>query len=494
MFKTLTLPTGTQYTQPLGLFINNEFVSALGGKTITSIDPSTKTPIVDVQCAGVDDVDVAVAAAKAAHHPSSEWRTMDPTERVATILRLATLVDTHAETLANIEAWDSGKPKDTNAMADIQAVANYLRYCAGWADKIHGKQIPLAGERFALTKRYPLLVGCIVPWNYPLSMASWKFCPALACGCSIVMKSSEITPLSLLYFAQLVKEAGFPPGVFNVLSGYGADVGDAIARNKDLQKVAFTGSTVTGQKVMQAASENMKSVSLECGGKSPLVVFADADLEQAAKWACFGVMYNSGQNCTANSRIIVEESVHDKFLELILAELKSEWNVGNVFDPNTKIGPLVSQQQYDKVTGYIALGQEEGATLHQVHEVPSNGFFVAPTVFTNVREDMRIVQEEIFGPVVCMSTFKTMEEAIEKANGTIYGLAAMVFSLNFNTAHTVADRLDAGSVYINSSNDEDMRVPFGGVKMSGFGRELGEEALSLYTELKSIFINYGSKF
>lgn len=494
MFKTLTLPTGETYEQPIGLFINNEFVAAKSGRKLTTIDPSTESEIVDVHCAGIEDVELAVAAAKESHKPSSEWRTMDPTDRVALILKLASLVESNLETMAKLESWDSGKPMGSNATADIQSVVNYLRYCAGWSDKLHGKQIPLAGQRFAITKRYPLLVGCIVPWNYPLAMASWKFCPALACGCSIVMKSSEITPLSLLYFANLVKEAGFPAGVFNVLSGYGQDVGDAIAKNVDLQKVAFTGSTLTGQKVMQAASGNLKSVSLECGGKSPLIVFEDADIEEAAKWACFGIMYNSGQNCTANSRLIVQESIKDKFLDLFLKELKETWHVGNVFDENTKIGPLVSQQQYDKVLSYIDIGKKEGAKIHQVNEYPSKGYFIPPTVFTEVNEDMRIVKEEIFGPVVCMSTFTTKEEAIEKANNTIYGLAAMVFSMNFNTAHSVADLLEAGSVYINSSNDEDMRVPFGGIKYSGFGRELGEEGLNLYTELKSIFVNYGEKF
>lgn len=495
MFKTVTLPTGETYEQPIGLFIDNEFVAAKSGKRLASVNPSTEQEIVQIHCAGVEDVELAVEAAKKSHEPYSEWRTMDPTERVRLMLKLADLVEANYDLLSKIEAMDAGKPLANNAVNDISGVINYLRYCAGWADKINGKQIPLAGKRFAVTKRYPLLVGCIVPWNYPLGMASWKFCPALACGCSIVIKSSEITPLSLLYFAKLVQEAGFPAGVFNVLSGYGTDVGDAIARNPFLRKVAFTGSTATGQKIMDAAAQsNLKSVSLECGGKSPMIIYDDADLEEAVKWAIFGIMYNSGQNCTANSRIIVQETVKDKFLSMFLKELETTWHVGDVFDDKTMVGPVVSKQQFDRVSNYIAIGKEEGATVHQVNTIPSRGYFIPPTVFSDVKENMRIVQEEIFGPVVCVSTFTDMQDAIQKANNTIYGLAGMVFSLNFNKAHETADLLEAGSVYINSSNDEDMKVPFGGMKMSGFGRELSDDALSLYTETKSIFINYGAKY
>lgn len=494
----VTLPSGQKYNQPTGLFINNEFVPALSGKTLTSFDPSTGKAIIDVHCAGTEDVDAAIAAARKSHLPSGEWRSMPVSDRVPLLLKLADLVEENIDILSAIECYDSGKPYHSNCTADVQSVADYLRYCAGWADKLHGTQIPLNQFRMAITKRYPLVVGCIVPWNYPLSMSSWKFCPALACGCSIVMKSSEITPLSLLYFAKLIKQAGFPVGVFNVLSGFGADAGSHMSTHTGLDKVAFTGSTLTGQKVMSAASSNLKSVSLECGGKSPLIVFKDTDLEETVKWASFGVMYNTGQNCTANSRILVDESIKDKFLSMYLEQVKKDWVMGNVFDEKTTLGPVVSKAQFDKVNSYIKIGVEEGATCHQPTKdlVPNEGYFIPPTIFSGVSEEMRIVKEEIFGPVVTISTFKTddEEDALAKANDTIYGLAAMVFTKDFGRAHRVADRLEAGSVYINSSNDEDMKVPFGGFKMSGYGRELGEEAIKLYTEVKSVYMNFGSKF
>lgn len=497
LVTSIELPSGSKYDQPLGLFINNEFVKPVAtsgnGEKLISVNPSTGTPITEVYCASEKDVDAAV---KAANKAMESWKSVEPTVRVDLLLKLAALVDEHKQTLAEIESLDSGKPLHSNAIADVESVADYLRYCAGWADKLHGKQIPISSTCMAITKRVPLVVGCIVPWNYPISMASWKFCPALAAGCTIVMKSSEITPLSLLYFAQLVKIAGFPPGVFNVLSGYGKDVGSAISRHPGLGKVAFTGSTSTGQKVMaDAAGSNLKSVSLECGGKSPLIVFEDADLKECAKWASFGVMYNTGQNCTANSRILVSDMVFDSFLQIFLNQLQEDWKLGSVFDKSTTMGPVVSQQQYDRVQSYIKIGVQEGATLHQplADTTPSNGYFISPSVFTNVKEDMRIVKEEIFGPVVTISKFSTESEAVKMANDTIYGLAAMIFTTNFERANRVADLVDAGSIYLNSSNNEDVRVPFGGMKMSGIGRELGEEAFNLYTVIKSIYYNYGSK-
>lgn len=491
MTTSIELPSGT-IAQPIGLFINNEFVEPETARTITSYNPSNGEAICDVHCASPKDIDAAVKAARTA---MKSWKKEVPTTRVNLILKLAELVDQHKLQIAELECLDSGKPLHSNAIADVESVADYLRYCAGLSDKLYGTQIPLSATQMAITKRVPLVVGCIVPWNYPISMASWKFCPALAAGCTIVMKSSEITPLSLLYFATLVKEAGFPPGVFNVLSGYGADVGSALSKHPGLDKIAFTGSTLTGQKVMvDAAQSNLKSVSLECGGKSPLLVFDDADLVEAAKWASFGVFYNTGQNCTANSRILVDEKVHDKFVALFLEELKS-WKMGDVFDENVNLGPVVSKQQYDRVTGYIKIGVEEGATLNQPTKelTPKTGYFIPPTVFTNVTENMRIVKEEIFGPVVTVSKFTTEEDAVTKANDTIYGLAAMLFSENYARANRIADQLDAGSVYINSSNNEDVSVPFGGFKMSGIGRELGLEAFNLYTQVKSIYCNYGTK-
>lgn len=494
--KEIKLPTGEALEIPIGLFINNEFVSSVSSNPLElkTYDPSTTEEITQLHCATPEDVDLAVNAANKA---MESWKDVAPSDRTLYLLRLADLVEENKDVLSKIESLDSGKPLNSNAVADVESVVDYLRYCAGWCDKIIGKQIPINKNCMAITKRVPLVVGCIVPWNYPISMASWKFCPALAAGCTIVMKSSEITPLSLLYFAKLVKSAGFPPGVFNVVSGYGKDVGSAISSHPKLGKVAFTGSTLTGQKVMSdAAASNLKSISLECGGKSPLIVFNDANIDECVKWASFGINYNTGQNCTANSRILVSEDVADEFLEKFIKQIEQDWKLGDVFDESTTLGPVVSKQQFDRVQSYIKIGIEEGATIHQplANKIPSKGYFISPTIFTNVKEDMRIVKEEIFGPVVTISTFKTQEEAVSKANDTIYGLAAMLFTENFSRANLVADQLEAGSIYINSSNNEDIKVPFGGMKMSGIGRELGEEAFNLYTVVKSIYYTYGSKF
>ncbi|KAG7876991.1 hypothetical protein KL937_005110 [Ogataea polymorpha] len=490
LFQEIELPTGHKYQQPLGLFINNEWVAT--NTTLETINPATEQVITKVYAAGEKEVDAAVAAARGVYH---SWLQVPGEERALKMLKLADILEQNAELVAAVEALDSGKPLHSNARADIDGVVEYLRYCAGWADKIHGKTIPLSNNRLAITRRYPLVVGQIVPWNYPLSMSGWKFCPALACGCPLVIKSSELTPLSLLLFAQYVKEAGFPAGVFNVVSGLGSVAGQRLAEHPDLDKVAFTGSTATGAKVMQSAAANLKNVSLECGGKSPLVVFDDADLEQAAKWASFGVMYNSGQNCTANSRVLVQDTVYERFLELFKKQILEDWKVGDPFDENATLGPVISKTQYDKIQRYIESGKREGARLVLGNEPTgqSTGYFIPPTVFADCNQNMTIVKEEIFGPVVAVAKFSSEEEAVKNANDTIYGLAAMVFSKDFHRAHRVAEQLEAGSVYINSSNDESCRVPFGGFKMSGIGRELGESGIDLYTQSKSIYLNIGNK-
>ncbi|ODV82817.1 hypothetical protein CANARDRAFT_30536 [[Candida] arabinofermentans NRRL YB-2248] len=490
MYTEITLPNGVKYSQPTGLFINNEWIKS--DTQLETINPATEETICSVYAAGANEIDLAVKAARDAYKP---WLKVTATERSLKMLKLADLLESKTELIAAVEAMDSGKPLLSNATADISGVVEYLRYCAGWCDKVTGDMIPLTHNRFAITKRYPLVVGQIVPWNYPLSMSGWKFCPALACGCTIVMKSSELTPLSLLLFADLVKEAGFPPGVFNVVSGFGSIAGDKLASHTGIDKVAFTGSTATGQKIMQTASINLKKLSLECGGKSPLLVFNDADLEQAAKWASFGVMYNSGQNCTANSRILVQSEVYDKFIELFKEEVSKEWRIGDPFHKDSTLGPIISKGQYDKIHSYIKKGIDEGARLVLGDEpiAMKSGYFINPTVFADCDNSMTIVREEIFGPVVAISKFTTEEEGVDMANDTIYGLAAMVFSKDFERAHRVGDLLEAGSVYLNSSNDESCKVPFGGFKMSGVGRELGKEGINLYTEVKSIFVNYGNK-
>lgn len=414
------------------------------------------------------------------------------------MLELASLVEKHAETLATIETWDNGKPYSVALEQDVAEVAGCLRYYGGYADKIHGQVIDTGPAKLAYTLRQPLGVcGQIIPWNYPLLMAAWKLGPALACGNTVVMKAAEQTPLSILYFAQLIKEAGFPPGVVNILNGIGKEAGAAIASHLDIDKVAFTGSTGTGRQIMKMASVNMKNITLETGGKSPLIVFADADLDQAVKWSHIGIMSNMGQICTATSRILVEESIYDKFVTLFKEQVKSVSKVGDPFSDETFHGPQVTKTQFERVLSYIESGKSEGATLvtggEAYKDVNGKGFFIAPTVFTNVKDSMKIYREEVFGPFVVIASFKTEEEAIERANDTTYGLGSAVFTENLTKAHRVARAIEAGMVWINSSNDSDYRIPFGGVKQSGIGRELGEAGLAAYTHTKAVHVNMGTK-
>ena len=414
------------------------------------------------------------------------------------MLELASLVEKHAETLATIETWDNGKPYSVALNQDVAEVAGCLRYYGGYADKIHGQVIDTGPAKLAYTLRQPLGVcGQIIPWNYPLLMAAWKLGPALACGNTVVMKAAEQTPLSILYFAQLIKEAGFPPGVVNILNGIGKEAGAAIASHLDIDKIAFTGSTGTGRQIMKMASVNMKNITLETGGKSPLIVFADADLDQAVKWSHVGIMSNMGQICTATSRILVEQSIYDEFVTLFKAQVKAISKVGDPFSDETFQGPQVTKTQYERVLSYIESGKSEGATLatggEAYKDVNGKGFFIAPTVFTNVKDSMKIYREEVFGPFVVIASFKTEAEAIERANDTTYGLGSSVFTENLTKAHRVAGAIEAGMVWINSSNDSDYRIPFGGVKQSGIGRELGEAGLAAYTNAKAVHVNMGTK-
>lgn len=382
---------------------------------------------------------------------------------------------------------------------DIPEVTNTLRYYAGWADKVHGQTISTSHLKLAYTLRQPIgVVGQIIPWNYPLAMAAWKLGPALACGNTIIMKPAEQTPLSILYLANLIKEAGFPPGVINILNGYGRVAGSALVSHPGVDKVAFTGSTMTGREIMKLAASTLKNVTLETGGKSPLLVFDDADLVQAAKWAHTGIMYNQGQVCTATSRILVHESVYDAFITLFKDEVANTSKVGDPFHNDTFQGPQVTKAQYDRILSYIESGKSEGATLVAGGEPYKNvaggkGFFIAPTVFTDVKDHMRIYKEEVFGPFVVISSFSTEDEAVTRANDTTYGLGAALFTKNIERAHRVASDIEAGMVWINSSNDSDFRVPFGGVKQSGIGRELGEAGLEAYSQVKAVHVNLGSK-
>ncbi|KAG7005652.1 hypothetical protein G7Y79_00018g044590 [Physcia stellaris] len=497
LFISLTAPNGRKYEQPIGLFINNEFVKSSSGEKIESINPSDETPITSVYAASASDVDKAVSAARAAFKAPT-WRDLPPTSRGELMTKLASLVDAHSETLATIETWDNGKPYSVALNEDVAEVAGTLRYYAGYADKLHGQVIDTGPDKLAYTLREPLGVcGQIIPWNYPLAMAAWKLGPALACGNTVVLKAAEQTPLSILYFATLVKEAGFPPGVVNILNGVGKEAGAAIASHMDIDKIAFTGSTATGRQIMKMASVNMKNITLETGGKSPLLVFEDADLDQAVKWSHIGIMSNMGQICTATSRILVQNKVYDKFVEMFKEQVKSVSKVGDPFKDETFQGPQVTKAQYEKVLGYIDSGKSEGATLatggEAYKDVNGKGFFISPTVFTNVKDNMKIYREEVFGPFVVIASFETEEEAIEKANDTTYGLGSAVFTQNITKAHRVARQIEAGMVWVNSSNDSDFRIPFGGVKQSGIGRELGEAGLAAYTNAKAIHVNLGTK-
>ncbi|RFU25103.1 hypothetical protein B7463_g11242, partial [Scytalidium lignicola] len=484
---TLKTPLTGEYTQPTGLFINNEFVTGVDGKKFEVINPSTEEVICSVHEATEKDVDIAVAAARKAFEGS--WRHVTPEDRGKLLVKLADLIEKNADVLGAVESLDNGKAI-AFAKGDVAAVAACLRYYGGWADKVEGKVIDTNRDTFSYTKQEPIGVcGQIIPWNFPLLMLAWKIGPALCTGNTIVMKTAEQTPLSALVLAQFIKEAGFPPGVVNILSGFGKVAGAAISSHMDIDKVAFTGSTVVGRAIMKAAAgSNLKKVTLELGGKSPNIVFDDADIENAISWVNFGIFFNHGQCCCAGSRIYVQEGIYDKFVEAFKARaLKNK--VGDPFSADTFQGPQISQLQYDRIMGYIGEGKKEGATVVAGGERHGDkGYFIQPTIFADVTENMKIVQEEIFGPVCSISKFKTEQEVVKLANNTTYGLASAVHTTNINTAIRVANELRAGTVWVNQYNMLHHQLPFGGYKESGIGRELGEAALINYTQTKTVSI------
>jgi len=436
------------------------------------------------------DVDIAVAAAREAFE--GPWRKVTPEDRGKLLVKLADLIEKHADTLAAIESLDNGKAISM-AKGDMGLVAGCLRYYGGWADKIEGKVIDTNPDTFTYTRQEPIGVcGQIIPWNFPLLMWSWKIGPAVACGNTVVLKTAEQTPLSALYAATLIKEAGFPPGVINIISGFGRVAGAAIASHMDVDKVAFTGSTIVGRQIMKAAaSSNLKKVTLELGGKSPNIVFNDADIDNAISWVNFGIFFNHGQCCCAGSRIYVQEGIYDKFVERFKERALAN-KVGDPFQADTFQGPQISQLQFDRIMGYIEAGKAAGATVEVGGERHGEeGYFIKPTIFSNVTEDMSIMQEEIFGPVCSISKFKTEQDAIETGNKSTYGLAAAVHTTNLNTAIRVANSIRAGTVWVNAYNMLHHQVPFGGYKESGIGRELGEAALANYTQTKSVAIRLG---
>lgn len=472
------------------LFINNEFVDSESGKTFASVDPATENVICHVSEGDKADVDKAVKAARAAFKVGSPWRTMDASKRGQLMNRLADLMDRDKDVLASLDTWDNGKPL-ASATEDVEGSVDCIRYYAGWADKIHGDTIPADGNLFSYTRKEPMgVVGQIIPWNYPVAMVCWKWGPALAAGCTIVMKPAEQTPLSALHMAALTKEAGFPDGVINVVNGFGPTAGAAIASHPDINKVAFTGSTEVGKIVMAAAAtSNLKRVSLELGGKSPLVVFDDAaDLDEAAQICHDAIFANHGQNCCAGSRTFVQAGIYDEFVKRA-RDLASKRSVGDPWSAGVDQGPQVDQDQFSRILELIESGKKDGAVLEcGGGKAADKGFFIQPTVFSGVQDAMRIAKEEIFGPVQSILRFETMEEAVERANGTAYGLAAGCITRDINKAMMFSQAVEAGSVWINCYDMTMSQTPFGGFKQSGHGRELGPEGINEYVEVKTVTI------
>ncbi|KAF1817201.1 aldehyde dehydrogenase, allergen Cla h 10 [Eremomyces bilateralis CBS 781.70] len=483
----LKTPATGEYTQPTGLFINNEFVKGVDGKTFDVINPSDESVICSVHEATEKDVDIAVKAARAAF--DGEWRRVTPEQRGKYLRKLADLFEANVEKLGAVEALDNGKAFSI-AKNDVAGGAACLRYYGGWADKIEGKVVDTTPDTFNYVRKEPIGVcGQIIPWNFPILMWCWKIGPAVAAGNTVIIKTAEQTPLSALVAAELIKEAGFPPGVINVISGFGKVAGAAISSHMEIDKVAFTGSTVVGRQIMKAAADsNLKKVTLELGGKSPNIVFDDADIDNAISWVNFGIYFNHGQCCCAGSRIYVQEGIYEKFLQRF-KERAAKNVVGDPFHADTFQGPQVSQLQYDRIMSYIEHGKESGATVEiGGTRKGDKGYFIEPTIFSNVTDDMKIVQEEIFGPVCSISKFKTKADVIALGNNTTYGLAAAVHTTNLNTAIEVANSLKAGTVWVNAYNMLHHQLPFGGYKESGIGRELGEDALENYLQTKTVSI------
>jgi len=476
------------------IFINNEFVNSTSGKTFPTVNPATGEKIVDVQEGDKADIDIAVAAAKAAFKRGSVWRTTDASERGRLLNKLADLVDRDSIKLSTLETLDNGKPFKLSC-GDIAMSAKVLRYAAGLADKIVGQTIPADGAVFCYTRHEPVgVVGAIIPWNFPLHMFCSKIAPAIAAGCTIVVKPAEQTPLTALYVCSLIKEVGFPPGVINVVPGYGPTAGAAIVAHPDINKVTFTGSTEVGQLILQSAGKtNLKRVTLELGGKSPNIVFADADLDYAVEVSHQAVMANMGQVCCAGSRTFVHESIYDEFVKRSIARAQKR-TVGDPFDPANENGPQVDDTQMKKVLDLIESGRQEGAHLCcGGKRVGDKGYFIEPTVFTDVKSSMTIAKEEIFGPVQLIFKFKDVEEVIEKANDTHYGLAASLFTKDLDTAILVSNALEAGTVWVNTFLHFTTQAPFGGYKMSGVGREYGLYGIEAFLEVKTVYIRTPTK-
>ncbi len=469
--------------------IGGQWRDSVSGATFETINPATEEVITEVAEGGAEDIDLAVKAARKAFD-SGPWRAMDARDRGRLLYKLADLIEENIDDLAELETLDNGKPIRESRHADLPLVIDAFRYYAGWADKIHGQTLPIRGNYFAYTRREPVgVAGQIIPWNFPLLMISWKWAPALAAGCTVVLKPAEQTPLTALKLGELALEAGFPDGVINIVNGFGETCGAPLVAHPGVDKIAFTGEGSTGKIIVRSAIETMKRVTLELGGKSPNIVLDDADLDAAVDGALLGIYLNQGQCCCAGSRLFVQESVHDEFVAKLATKVRAR-KLGDPFDPLTEQGPQVDRAQFDKILSYIEKGKSQGARVVTGGERHGEtGYFIQPTIFADVRDDMAIAKDEIFGPVLSVIKFRDVEEAITRGNTTDYGLAAAVWTRDIGKAHSIAHRLRAGTVWVNCYDVFDAAAPFGGFKQSGIGRELGEKGLDSYTEVKTVTVS-----
>lgn len=479
------------------LFIDGQWVDAESGKTFTTPNPATGETLAEVSEADKADIDKAVTAARRAFE--GKWSKISARDRGRILYKLSKLIEEHSSELAALETADNGKPIKESSYVDLPQVAENFEYFAGWATKIEGETIPVPGQMFNYTLREPVGVcGQIIPWNFPLLMAAWKLAPALAAGNTVVLKPAEQTPVTAMELGKLIQEAGFPEGVVNIVPGYGETAGAALAAHPGIDKVAFTGSTEVGKLIARAAAENLTKVSLELGGKAPNIVFADADMDQAVSGAMMGIFFNQGQVCCAGSRLFVEERVKDEFLEK-LKEKASRISVGDPMDKGTHMGPQVSAEQLSRIKSYVDVAQKEGATILAGGESPKlegafqKGYFFQPTIFSDVNNQMRVAQEEIFGPVVSVITFRDEDDLIKQANDTIYGLSAGIWTRDITRAHRFAKEIKAGVIWINTYNMFNAASPFGGYKQSGYGREMGKHALEMYTHVKSVWVDLSGR-
>ncbi len=491
--QSVASPTPRKYQ----LFIDGKWVDAQSGKTFQSPNPSTGEVFAEVAEGDAADIELAVQAARRAFE--GRWSKMSARDRGRLLFKLAQLIEGRSKELAELETSDNGKPIRESAYVDLPQVVENFEYFAGYATKIEGETIPVPGQMFNYTLREPLGVcGQIIPWNFPLLMAAWKLAPALCAGNTVVLKPAEQTPVTALELGKLIQEAGFPDGVVNIVPGYGETAGAALAAHSGIDKIAFTGSTEVGKLIARAASENLTKVSLELGGKAPNIVFADADIEQAVSGAMMGIFFNQGQVCCAGSRLFLDESVKDEFLDRFRTRAE-KIKVGDPLDKATQMGPQVSCEQLDRIKNYVEIARGEGATVlvgggsPQLAPDFQKGFFFQPTIFSEVKNQMRVAQEEIFGPVASVITFQDEDELIRQANETIYGLSAGIWTRDITRAHRFAKELKAGVVWINTFNMFNAASPFGGFKQSGYGREMGKHALELYTHVKSVWVDLSGK-